>query len=315
LKQRQSGMTLVEVMISLAILSFMAIYTGNAIRNALSSKTRIQKNIDRQSTLRDALKVMERDINLAFQFRDPNVTLYNKAVDERENRLKEKKKKDDKSAPKAKAGNGNFGSTNNSFSEEGPGPEKLEKRPVEILTQFVGEKDKISFSSLSNVRMRADDKVSSVAEIGYFLKNCRRRTSQEKSSACLWRRVDNVLGKDITKGGSETVLLENVEEFSLRYLGPGKEDEWVDTWASNEKGDDLTKGKFPYAVEITLEIADPKAARTSNGKKRTLRMTQVAEIRNPGNIDAPKEGDPNTQNPEGENAPSDNANGGGDFTQ
>lgn len=271
----QRGMTLIEVMVSLAILSFLAVYTSNAIRNALSSKTRIQKNIDLQATLRDALKVMERDINLAFQFRDPNLTLYNQAVQEREQRLQQGQQQ---------------GQQQKNQPGGGPPPpptpfaqaEKLEQRPIPILTQFVGEKEQLSFTSLSNVRMRADDKTSSAAEIGYYLKNCRRRTSQAKSSSCLWRRVSPYIGTDVTKGGSETVLLENVEHFELRYLGPGREEEWVDFWASNERGDDTTRFKFPYAVEITLEISDPNVR---EGKKpKTFRMTQVAAIRNPGNL-------------------------------
>ncbi|NCN95668.1 MAG: prepilin-type N-terminal cleavage/methylation domain-containing protein [Bdellovibrionales bacterium] len=282
--RNQRGMTLLEVMISLAILSFMSIYTGSAIRNALSSKTRIQSNIDRQATLRDALKVMERDLNLAFQFYDPNITLYNQAIVEREKRIKEAQKKGKKTPPKATGDPLAPGATpSQDFGDPGLQPEKLKQRPVEVQTQFVGEKDNLSFTSLSNVRMRADDKVSSIAEIGYELKNCRRRTSQQKSSSCLWRRVDSYLGSDVTKGGSETVLLENVEDFSLRYIGPGHEEEWIDFWASNERGDDTTKSKFPYAVEISLEISDPETKATEGKKKKTLRMTQVAALRNPGN--------------------------------
>jgi prepilin-type N-terminal cleavage/methylation domain-containing protein len=302
------GMTLIEVMISLLILSFIAIFTGQSIRNALNSKTRIQKNIDVQGSLRDALSVMERDINLAFQFRDPNISLYNAAIQQREKNLQEQQKGGAKPPP-AQAQNGMGGGFNNPFSDTPPA-EKLAPRPVRVLTQFVGEKDKLSFSSLSNVRLRADDPSSSIAEIGYSLKNCRRRTSQEKSSSCLWRRVSPMLGTDITKGGSETVLLENVEDFQLRYLGPGKPDEWVDFWASNERGDDTTRFKFPYAVEITLEVSDP--TQTNGTKKRTYRMTKVAEIRNPNNLK--NDASANGQGPsnDGNSVPPINDDGGGE---
>lgn len=275
----QKGMTLLEVMISLAILSFLAIYTGNAIRNALSSKTRIQKNIDINAALRDALEVMERDINLAFQFRDPNTALYNQAVEEREQRLQKEQQDKNKDGGK---GNPPPATAGPAFGQTTPQFEKIEKKPIQILTHFVGEKEQISFTSLSNVRMRANDQTSSIAEIGYYLKNCRRRTSQQKSSSCLWRRVAPIIGTDVTKGGAETVLLENVENFELRYLGPGRAEEWVDFWASNERGDDTTKFKFPYAVEITLAISDPNVK--SGQKKKILKMTQVAAIRNTGNV-------------------------------
>lgn len=299
----QYGMTLLEVMISLAILSFLAIYTGSAIRNALSSKTRIQKNIDIQASLRDALQVMERDINLAFQFRDPNTTLYNEAVEEREKRLQKEQQDQSKNGDKKKPPSATVAP---GFGQATPQFEKIEKKPIKILTHFVGEKEEISFTSLSNVRMRADDKTSSIAEIGYYLKNCRRRTSQQKSSSCLWRRVSPIIGTDVTKGGSETVLLENVESFELRYLGPGRTEEWIDFWASNERGDDTTKFKFPYAVEITLAISDPSVK--SGQKKKILKMTQVAAIRNTGNVKDKKDDQQEGQNG---NPPNEFPSGGG----
>ncbi len=314
MKLKDAGMTLIEVMVALAIMSFLAIFTGTSIRNALSSKMRIQNNIDLQATLRDALKVMERDINLAFQFRDPNLTLYNQAVKERERRLQQPQKPGETTnqqptAPQARAAG----------YESIPQAEALEMKPIQILTQFVGEKEQISFTSMSNVRMRADDKTSSIAEIGYFLKNCRRRTSQEKSSRCLWRRVSPIIGTDVTKGGTETVLLENVESFELRYLGPGREEEWVDFWATNERGDDTTRFKFPYAVEITIEISDPAAEKLQNQRKKTLRMTHVAAIRNPGNLKNQRPdgstADPNQQNQTGQPQTNFPPNPGGSFNQ
>ncbi|NJM10486.1 MAG: hypothetical protein HC883_06480 [Bdellovibrionaceae bacterium] len=76
------------------------------------------------------------------------------------------------------------------------------------------------------------------------------------------------------------MLLENVTEFKLRYLGPGKDDEWVDTWITSDKsGDDTTKNKFPYAVEITLAVKDTG----SGANDKVLRMTAVAAVRNPNN--------------------------------
>lgn len=279
----QRGMTLIEVMISLAIMSFLAVFTGNSIRNALSGKKRIQNNIDMHATLRDALKVMERDINLAFQFRDPNITLHNFAVDERNKRNQEQRQQN----PNANTPGAPVATAPGFAANQ---QEAMEKKQVQVLTHFVGEKNTISFSSLSNVRMRENDQSSSIAEIGYSLKNCRRRSSQAKSSSCLWRRVSPIIGTDVTKDGSETVLLENIEEFEMRYLGPGRPDEWVDFWASNERGDDTTKLKFPYAVEITLAVSDPTVR--DGQKKKILKVTQVAAIRNNGNLDPRKPGQP-----------------------
>lgn len=87
-------------------------------------------------------------------------------------------------------------------------------------------------------------------------------------------------------------MLENVQKFELRYLGPGHEKEWIDTWDSTEKGDVTTKGKFPYAVEITIEVQD----KSSNSKDKPLRMTIVASVRNPNNPPPTQSQDPNNPN-------------------
>src|SRR5262249_31609314 len=96
---------------------------------------------------------------------------------------------------------------------------------------------------------------------------------------------------DLTKGGEDTVLLENVEKFELRYLGPKHEKEWVDTWLTNERGDATTKGVFPYAVEVTIEVLD-----NNKEKDKPLRMTMVAAISNPNNRPPTQSQDHNNPN-------------------
>lgn len=263
MRTRQLGFTLIEVLIAMVILAFISVFSVQSIQRALKMKTKTQRDIDKNSTVRDALRVMERDINMAFNYRDPNIELYNLAQKKREEDAKNL--------------------TNVNPPPPPPDPNRFaRKNPPKIVTQFIGEPEALSFTSLSNVRLSEDSAISSQAEIGYRLKPCRRRSTQEQSSKCLWRRIANFIHEDITKEGQETVLLENVIDFKLRYLGPGRNGEWVDTWITNERGDDQTKGKFPYAVEITIEVKDTSA----NANDKSLRMTTVASVRNPNN---PKE--------------------------
>jgi prepilin-type N-terminal cleavage/methylation domain-containing protein len=270
------GFTLLEVMVALVILTFLAFFTSQSIQNALKAKGRLEKVTDRNSTLRDALKIIERDVNNAFNYRNVTIELYNQTQEARK---------------KGKAGVGTTqptppgGIVNPGQTLVPPDPNVQDKYPLKIdkvLTQFMGEKNSLNFSTLSNIRMSEDAQMDTQAEIGYSLKPCRRRSTQEQSSQCLWRRVANYIDEDIDKGGTETVLLENVDKFELRYLGPGKEDEWLDTWISGERADALTKNKFPYAVEITLSINDP-----ANRSAAPLKMVSVAAIRNPNNPEEP----------------------------
>lgn len=283
---KKNGFTLVEIMIAMMILAFLAVFTSQAIQRAVKNKQKVQKDIDKNATLRDALKVMERDINLAFNYRDVYAQLWNDAQDQRRN----------KALQPVTPGSAPQPNPTPPVPSTPPQPPRqltpeeearFKKKEVKVWTHFIGEPQTLSFTSLSNVRMMEDSPISSQAEIGYQIKPCRRRSTQEQASKCLWRRVSNYIHEDITKHGEETVLLENVTEFKLRYLGPGKEEEWVDTWMTNERGDDLTRNTFPYAVEITIEVKDPNP----EAKDKSLRMTTVASIRNPNN---PKK---NTQDP------------------
>ncbi|MGZ3721424.1 MAG: type II secretion system protein GspJ [Bdellovibrionales bacterium] len=283
------GFTLIEVIIAMVILSFLSLFTVESIQRALQTKTKVQKDIDKNATVRDALRIMERDINMAFNYRDINIQLWNDSVKARQK--------------KATTGTTSPGATGAPPPTLDPNSPMNKPKVEKIFTQFIGEAASLDFTSLSNVRMMEGSAMSQQAEIGYKIKPCRRRSTQTQSSQCLWRRVDNYFHDDITKDGQETVLLENVKEFKLRYLGPGRDDEWVDTWITNERGDDQTKGRFPYAVEITIEVKDD----SPNSKDKTLRLTSVASIRNPNN--PPDLNDPNDpNNPNNPNSP--NFNGG-----
>ena len=288
---KAKGFTLLEVVIAMMIMAFLSLFTVEAIQRALKTKGKVQKEIDKNSTLRDALRIMERDINMAFNYRDVSIELYNKTQEAREKASKSTATLEPQKAGESIA---DFQKRQQAFqlqqqqAAQGTDPNKFKKKEDKIVTQFIGEAEELSFTSLSNIRLSEGSKVSSQAEIGYKLKSCRRRSTQEQSSKCLWRRVSNYLHEDITKHGEETVLLENVSEFKMRYLGPGKQEEWVDAWISNDKGgDDSTKNKFPYAVEITLAVLD----RSGTEKDKVLRMSAVAAIRNPNNKkEEPKDG-------------------------
>lgn len=83
----QSGLTLLEVVIATAILAILSIYTAESVQNAVKSKVKVEKEVDRVTGVRDVLRIMERDINMAFHYRDINIDLYNLAEKERIDRL------------------------------------------------------------------------------------------------------------------------------------------------------------------------------------------------------------------------------------
>lgn len=266
-----AGMTLIEILVSMAIMSVLTYYISTTIQSGAKNKVKIENDIKTYSTARDALRIMEADINRAFNYRDINIQLYNEAMKEREKRLKEAQAKT------------NEGKTSSDATPAAP-VEPFEPRKEKILTAFWGSEKEVHFTSLNHVRTIVGKKESDQMEVGYTVESCRGRLNKKKSSQCLWRRVSPLLDDDVKEGGEKTVLVENVKEFKLRYLGPpessGSEIEWDNGWQSDGNLDAETKGHFPAAVEITLAVEDDAA---DEKKRKTTRMTMVAQVRNPNN--------------------------------
>lgn len=298
---RQRGFTLLEVVIAITLLAFISVYTAQTIQSAIKNRAKMKKDIAKASAVRDALAVISRDVEKAFHHRPIHAELYNLAFEERIRRAEEKEKSSTgKDAQKPQTGTGtNTNPTpsdtqkqNNSNNTNPTGQKVSEQLKAEYkkkdppqLTQFIGEKETLNFTSLSHIRTRQDSPSSDQAEIGYFVRDCRPRLNKEKKSKCLWRRVSPILDDKVEEGGEETVLLEDVDRFELRYLGPGREEEWVDNWKTDQRGDAITQNKFPYAVEITLGIRD-----RSVDKDKAYTVTSVASLRHPNNFEpSPKE--------------------------
>ena len=260
-----SGFTLIEVLIALTLLSFIGFWTSQSISQAVRSKKKIQNMVDRSSLLLDAMQVIQMDINKAFHYYDINVDLYNESQEERI-----------KNCQKNARGGPNTWPTpqycNNLKS-------KFKLKKQKNLTQFQGDSDNLHFTSLSYTRSKKNVKLCRQSEVGYFLKNCRGRLDKSFSSQCLWRRINPIIDNRVEEGGRESVLLENISEFKLRYLGPEKEQgaEWIDKWKTGEDADDVTRGKFPSAVEITIELEKKEE------EKKKQKLVSVAAIRFPNN--------------------------------
>lgn len=241
------GFTLIEVLVVLIILAVLAALSAQTIQRSTMMKVKLQKGIDQTSAIRNALAVMERDISLAFNYRDPNREI--------QDAIKKKKQQSQEAA----------GGYSPSPMEEKPAPPKL--------TQFTGEAQKLAFTSLAGVRTAPNSETSDQIEVSYTVRTCKSFFQPEKSMQCLFRRTSSIIDEKLDDGGEEVAILENVTDFRLRYFGEGKED-WIEWWKTKDGADDVTRNIFPLAVEITVETEE-------NGKK--IKMLTVAELRFPNN--------------------------------
>lgn len=281
-----AGFTLVEVLITLAILSTLTLLTAQSIQQAIKAKLKIQDQMDDVTRMRDALKLMERDINLAYHYND---------IETEMNKLIEKYKKPTSTTTSAAPGSPGtpvappapsfFGSTVD--------PDKAERQ--DPTTHFMGENEKLNFVTLNNSRAVKNSRQAEFSEVGYEWKDCKSLSAEGGSSKCLWRRSSPFVDLDVETGGQEVVLLENLSELKFRYLGKGKQD-WVNEWRSGKGADGTTKDRFPDAVEISMTLI-----KEVKGKKKEYSMQTVVPLHFPNNLEKSTASDSTSTNRGGSN--------------
>lgn len=257
----QSGFSLIEVVVAMAILAVLSLLTSQALKSAVDNKIFIGAEVNRDSQLADTIRIIRNDISHAFNYRDIPYEIEKLALTS-------------PTPPQNPPPPGAPPPLQPPPPPPGQAalPGAATPRPSATpTTGFIGDAESIYFTTLSNVRTIRDSQESDQAKVGYFVKSCRIGPKAQPAK-CLYRSLATTLDEEIEKPGPETLLLENVEEFKLRYLGPGRE-EFVETWKTGKNGDDISKDKFPYAVEITLTIHNK-----SNPKDRAETLTTLVPL-------------------------------------
>jgi prepilin-type N-terminal cleavage/methylation domain-containing protein len=266
------GFTLIEVMVALAILAALSVLTAQSMQTAIANRSKAKAQVARDSSIRDALSVISADVGAAFHHRDIQTAMLNEITNPTPTPGPGGIPPGQQQPPQFSAPQGNP----NGSTSAGATP-----RPTPVnLTGFIGDSESMYFTVLNNVRTLRDAPESDQAKIGYFVKSCKSRTSPGKPSKCLYRAHSPVLDDDVSKPGPAAMLIDNVETFKLRYLGPGHE-EPVEQWKTGAQGRDAAAAdNFPYAVEITLTIHD-----RNDPKEKPLTATILAPIRFPNNAE------------------------------
>ncbi len=269
---RSEGFTLLELILAFGILSLMTITIATATRQALRTRQKVQEKVAEMSQVRDALKIIQRDLELAYHARDLEAE-----VQAEVKKLKNKNPSNpnsnnptDPSAPPPVAGiDPNTGAPTTASDKVNP----YRKNPE---TDFIGKESEVYFATKNAPVFLENAPQADFAKVGYQISSCRKPGSNNPSSNCLIRRYSALVEGDITKTDSGTVLVENVTNFKLRYYGAGKQD-YVSSWSSKDVDASMMK-KYPESVEITLEIAHGEG-----NEKRTTSMQITAQVRFPNN--------------------------------
>jgi general secretion pathway protein J len=132
-------------------------------------------------------------------------------------------------------------------------------------TNFIGEKDRLLFTTFAHQRLYTDSKESDQAVVEYFVETSTEKGAKGRQD--LKRRVNpNVGGEKMERGGTTDVLFEGVKKLEFEYWDSERK-QWDDEWDTRRTE---RKSFLPTRVRMTVVALD------ENGKE--ARYTTQARI-------------------------------------
>jgi general secretion pathway protein J len=115
-------------------------------------------------------------------------------------------------------------------------------------TFFVGERDRLFFTSFAHQRLMRDAKESDQCVLEYKLEH----DKEDRRADSLFRREKAVLDDQPDRGGNDDPLIDHVKQVTFTYWDPKKRD-WVREWDTrrNDHPEDL-----PDLVRVEIVVAD-----------------------------------------------------------
>lgn len=294
------GFTLIEMLITMSILAALSVMVAEAIRQSAQQKEKISKQIDLVAPVRDTQKLILSDIQNAVHVVDTELNIA-KAL-EKAQKLRKKEKED--AAKKKQGGADGAGGSDGGSSEEAEKkvqesaqaeseddaaeslpylPAHKSKVRISPETHFIGKEEAMHFVAKNQLPNLGGKRFSENIEVGYFLDSCvgpKQNKKQFETGKCLFRRMSTLPDSVVEVGGVNSELLAHVTEFKLSYY-LASEDEWFKEWNSTDKGPAQTKGRYPDAVQVRLQLEVPTGEK---GAKKKVGAQFVAPVifANPG---------------------------------
>lgn len=131
-------------------------------------------------------------------------------------------------------------------------------------TNFVGERDRLLFTTFAHQRLYTDAKESDQAVVEYFVESSRERGTNGRQD--VMRRVNPNVDDRMDRGGTMDVLFEGVKRLEFAYWDTDRK-EWDDEWDTRRLE---RKSILPTRVRITVTALD------ENGKE--VKYTTQARI-------------------------------------
>lgn len=119
-------------------------------------------------------------------------------------------------------------------------------------TNFIGERDKLLFTSLAHQRLYADAKESDQMVVEYSVKRSPSEDKEARNRQDIIRRENPILEERLERGGTEDILFEGVKKLEFAYWDSDKK-EWDDEWDTRRSE---RKAILPSRVKITIYTVD-----------------------------------------------------------
>lgn len=279
-----SGMTLLEVLIALAIFSTITVFTAQSLRQAIVNKTKIQSQLDEMSQVRDALNIIRRDLEMAFNYPDIEKEYLEAARKQAETLIRKNYGASSPASPQGAPPAAAPGVPNQAMLQD---LQKLQERfrvnqeaRVSPQTHFKGDEEKVTFVTTHSLNPSDNSgggnfHVGHMVKVTYQVSDCPLRSERR----CLIRHSTYETDGNIENIGPGVALLENLAEFSLRYLGI-KQQDWVSTWDSIQ-GSEAQKNRFPEAIEVNLKV--------ESGEGQTKKSIAMQSVTYPHFVNNPQD--------------------------
>lgn len=209
---------MIEVLISIAILSGIMVLLWSSTGQSLNAKERFERRDGIYQEGRVAMRKVADDLNMAFLIRG--------------------------AAERAAV------AAATTAMQETTAEVATRPRPISFfIGEDNGERDELRFTTLSNLRLFKNAKSSDQAKVAYTIV----ANEEDPNKFNLVRTYSPWLDEKNEVEGTSYVLAENIREFEVEYYDERKQ-EWVKTWDSTMID---WKDRLPRAVRVTLSFPDP----------------------------------------------------------
>jgi prepilin-type N-terminal cleavage/methylation domain-containing protein len=260
-RSRSAGFTLIELMIAMTILSFIALGVYQTTAQTFSIRDSLEQDGDFYNSVRVALDVIGRDIAHIYT---PNPFALPGKIGQ----------------PPAQTPNtqpGGFGAARSNTLIPQP-PTKFWAEPLNEFgfraSRITGEANKLSFISNGHMRLFRDSAECDFVKVYYWLdveKPIQGASGLPPRGKVLMKRENNKPFDELEREEEESKypLLTGIKSLEFKYLD-GEKDQWLSSWDNTAL---VNKGVFPSVIKVIIEVFTPnsKAAGTEN----TLHVEQL----------------------------------------